>query len=197
MPVCIYLGVVCKVHKSLLEEDLFIKKAFVARENFQAFRDTIVTIANDNNQEIVLGELGSVVKFESVVVVKAAAQRVLKFRFVLVVHGDAHGKFWVFLANTTSSANFGNHTRVFNLAVSTIRAETSRSKLLVESCRSEDDRLVRLIYPWLPRRFLFHRSLAFASIRRLVVTCLSSSFNDLNLGLFGRFELQIAAAFVC
>ena len=151
--------VTVKFHEALLEEDLLVKETFLAGQGFQALRDVVVAVSNDNDQEVILGEVSVFsVGLQGVVVVQAASKCRLQLFDLLVVHRDAHCKCGVLLSDAASCADLRDHARVLDLTVLGVCPETGRPQLLVERGLSEHECLIRHVLCWLPWSFLSQRA---------------------------------------
>ena len=100
------VAIAVNVHKSLLEENFFVKEPFITSDLFKAARDIFVAIYYYNYEEIVLGEVRFWVNLETVVVVENALHCRLQLFKRFVVHRDAHGNLRVFLTNCATSPDF-------------------------------------------------------------------------------------------
>jgi len=154
------LAVAVHIHESLLEESFLVKESFIAGSLLETFWDSVVSIANHNDEEIVLCEVRFRVNFEAIVVVKQALKSCLQLLQFFVVHRDAHGKLRVLLADPATGPNLGHHRRVFDVTGSTVGAEPSWSKLLVKSRVREHNCFVGNIDSGFPIGLLLHGDVA-------------------------------------
>ena len=65
------------LHKALLEQHLLVEESLITGHDLKALWDTLVAIANDDNEEVVLGELRAFIHLHAVVIVKATLESVL------------------------------------------------------------------------------------------------------------------------
>lgn len=149
------LLITIELHEAFLKEDFLVEETLLTAQCFEALGDVVVAIGDNDDKEVVLREvLILCVRLKSIVVVETASQSSLEFFHFFVVHGDADGEGRIGLANSTSSTDLRNHTRVLNLTMLSIGSETSWSELLIERSLSQHDRLVGMVFGWLPWPFL-------------------------------------------
>lgn len=94
--------VTIRVHEALLEQNFFVKETFLTCHEFETRRNTIVTINDDDDQEIIFGEIRLWVQFESVVVMNTTLECVSELALVFIVHSNTDGKLGVLFTDSAS-----------------------------------------------------------------------------------------------
>ena len=149
------LLVTIELHEALLEKDFLVEETLLTSQCFEALWDIVIAISDNNDQEVVLREVLVLrVCLKRIVVVEATSQSSLEFFHFFIVHGDANSERGIGLANSAPGTDLRNHTRVLNLTMPSIGSETSWSELLIKRGLSQHDRLIGMIFGWLPWSFL-------------------------------------------
>ena len=137
-------------HEASAHELLLIKEALVSRELLEALRDVVVAIADEEDAEVVLRELGLRVHAHSVVVVDDATESSFQLALVLVVHRDARSDFGVHLTQCAAGSNLREETSSLYLSERAVTAEASWADFFVILGVRESNRLERYVLCRLP-----------------------------------------------
>ena len=117
---------------------------------FEAVWDFVVTIANDENQEVIFGQIVGLVGSEAIVVVDEATERVLQLYLILVVHGYTDGECWITLSDATTGPDFREKRCFLDVSDFAVGSEACTPDLAIELRLRQHHRLVGRLRPWLP-----------------------------------------------
>ena len=98
----------------------------------EAIWKLVVSITDDEDEEIVLRDIEIFVRSETIVVMDQPTQSFLELTFILVVHCYAHSQGRVLVSYTAASSNFSQKTSLFNMAYFTIWSESGSSDFAIE-----------------------------------------------------------------
>lgn len=129
--------------KPLLLQDFLVQEALVLGQLFEAVRDTLVSITDDEYQEVVFLDPVAFIGPETVVVVDEAAQGRLQLTNMLVIHSDADCEGRRPLPDAKASlVDFRKQACLLDVAGPAIGAEAGTAYLRIELALGEDQSLI-------------------------------------------------------
>ena len=130
------------VHEAFLKEDLFIEESLLTGHLLEAWRDFFIPINHQDHQEVIFREVRIRVSFERVIIMEASAEGVAQLAFILIVHSDADGHFWILFPDTAPGPNFGYHASILDLSMAGIWAEACWAQLWIIGRICQDKSLI-------------------------------------------------------